>query len=480
MKKLVLASVGLLLLAAIAFLGAAFHFSRNAEKAAAEWSQKLEESAPFLKVSDNEYRRGLFSSTQRLTIAFPGGKGAAESITFMNVIKHGPFPGFAGLGVASIEHSWEFDEATQKEVTKAFGAAPPFAATTTIAIDGTGVTELRGAPAAYSSGDGTLTWQGLTGTVRFSKGLESYTGEFSAPLFSATGKNGGATVKGVTARFDQRRMPGFDDLYLGSMVLSVEAVSFKDAAAEGRVEKLIVDADASSADNQFMDAKVGARAARVVTADVDVADVDYAFSMRHLHAPSLAQWTKAMKAAGPKQAGAKPDTAALMAQMEAMQSAMKIHGVALLKYEPVIAIDRINLKTKDGEMKMSGTVRLPGVTDADMQQPFNLIGKVDAAATIAIPEAFARNQFAQSKVRAAKTQLGDLSEAQATEIAATAGSEFAQMLATFGQQGYFVSEGGLLKSKIAFKGGALMINDKPFNPMGAAPPAMPPPALPRR
>jgi len=472
MKKLAFGIAGLLLFAVIANFGATFYFSRQAEKQTAEWMKKLEETAPYLKMT-SEYQRGLLASTQRLTIALPGGK-SGEAIVLKNVIRHGPFPGFKGLGMATIEHSVEIDEAIAKELAKGFGTGQPFAATTTVALDGAGVTEIKGAPANYSAAEDKVTWQGFSGTLRFTRGMGSYDGDIVAPQLSVTGKQGTLSINGLAFKFDQRRMAGFEELYLGKMTASLEGVSFKDGTSDTQVEKVLFETDATSADNQFMDVKAAIKVAKVSASEVEATDVDYAFSMRHLHAQSFMQLTKAMQVAGPKPGAAKPDTAALMAQMATMQKAMKVHGLALLKNEPVIAIDRINVKMKEGEIKASGTLRLPGVTEADMDQPFGLIGKIDAAATVSIPESFARNQYAKTKMRQMKTQLGSVSEAQMTEAAAMAGSEFATMLAGFGQQGYVDSDGGQLKTRIAFKGGALLVNDKPFNPMAASPPPVPP------
>lgn len=464
MKKIAIALVVLVLVAVAASLSATYHFSRESERKVAEWTQKLETMVPYLKVN-SEYQRGFFTSTQRLTLGVPGAT-AGGGLVVKNVIHHGPFPAFAGLGMAKIEHSWEFDEATQKELAKGFGSAAPFSATTTIALHGSGVTELTGAPANYASGEDKVTWQGLSGTVRFAKNVDSYSGEITAPQFAVTGKQGNMTMSGLSFKFDQQRMAGFDELYLGKMSVSLDGISFKDATSEGKLEKMLFETDATSADNQFMDIKAVLKAAKVTSTEFDASDVEYALSMRHLHAQSFQQLTKAMQSAGPKPGEAKQDTAALMAQMAAMQKAAKTHGLTLLKNEPVIAIDRMNIKLKEGEMKMSGSVKVPGVTEADFDQPLNLLGKIDAAATLSIPEAFARNQYAKTKLRQLKA-MGNVDEAKTTEVAAAAGSEFAMLLAGFAQEGYVTTDGGQLNSRVSYKGGSLLVNDKPFNPMGA-------------
>jgi uncharacterized protein YdgA (DUF945 family) len=178
MKKVAFSFIGLLLAAMVAFLGATFHFSREAERRVAEWTQKVSAMVPALKV-DSDYQRGLFTSTQRLTLGLPGAKGASSAIVMKNVIHHGPLPKFAGLGMAVIEHTWEFDESLQKELAKGFGNAQPISAVSTVAMDASGTTEFKGAPASYGASEEKVAWQGMTGTLRFTPNMDSST-EFCA------------------------------------------------------------------------------------------------------------------------------------------------------------------------------------------------------------------------------------------------------------------------------------------------------------
>ena len=115
-----------------AYAGATYHHASKAEAAALDWSQRLSRSSPVLKVVASDYQRGFMRSTQNIVIdlgptPFAGGK--APTITVRNVIYHGPFPGFANLGIARIDHSLVFDEATAKELAKAFGDLPPLVGT---------------------------------------------------------------------------------------------------------------------------------------------------------------------------------------------------------------------------------------------------------------------------------------------------------------------------------------------------------------
>jgi Bacterial protein of unknown function (DUF945) len=75
-------------------------------------------------------------------------------------------------------------------------------------LAGEGITELKGAPAAYKSDDGSIAWQGLTGTVRFAKDMSSYGAEMTAPGVLLTGKDGGtASLDALSMKMNQTGKP---------------------------------------------------------------------------------------------------------------------------------------------------------------------------------------------------------------------------------------------------------------------------------
>ena len=91
-----------------------------------------------------------------------------------------------------------------------------------------------------------------------------------------------------------------------------------------------------------------------------------------------------------------------------------------------------------------------------------LPAKIDATADIALP------------TKLLLTLAGG--QAQSEEDAALLGQMAEQTLDNVVQQGYATLDGGLLKSRITFKAGQLLVNDKPFNPMALMAP--PPQQLP--
>jgi uncharacterized protein YdgA (DUF945 family) len=436
MKIRTFAVVAVVLLAG-AYAGATYHHSQASEATALAWSQKLAQSSPLIKVTSSDYKRGFLRSTQDIAIelAAPPGVGAgARGVTLRNVIYHGPLPGFTGVGIARVEHSLVFDEAAAKEVAKAFGDAPPLSAVTTVNLAGDGVTEIKGAPATYKSGDGGFAWRGLTGTVRFQKELSSYSAEIAAPGMQISAKDGGgASLDGMSVRMSQVRMADTETIYLGTMSMAVEAFSVvKDGKPQFELKRVAMSSESSSREPGFVDFAARVGAAEVRSAAFSATNAEYAFSGRHLHAKGLDQLGKAMRES---QKAATAGGAQLPA---AMMQALTTHGLALLQRDPVLALDRVGFVTKDGETKLTATARMVGVTEADMQNPLGLVAKVLAEGTINVPEATIASFRADAQPR----------------------------LVDFAERGYVVRENGVLSTKFAFRDGQFTLNGKPFNPTG--------------
>jgi uncharacterized protein YdgA (DUF945 family) len=467
-------ALGIVVVLAATYGAATFYFSSQAKASAAEWSQKLAQRVPALRVANEEYRRGFLKSTHEITFEFPqlpvaGAK--APSVTLRNVIEHGPLPGFSAPGLARIEHSLVFDETIAKELSAAFGDQAPIKATTLIDFSGGGSTELKGGAATYKSGDFSLSWQGLAGTVRFAKDVASYSAEIAAPGLTLSGKESfNGSLKALTLKTDQAKLANTETLYLGTFSMGVESVAVaKDGKPVFELKNLSLNSEASSKDNEFVDVTARALVAEFRGDAFSGSKAEYAFSARHLHAQSLDQIAKAMRAANQQMQNVR---AAPLAEAEAARAAalgvVMTHGMALLQREPVIAIERIGFVSKEGETKISGSARLAGVTAADSQSPLNLIAKVQAEASIAVPEAIVASAMADTRLKAMKAPGRETGAEESAQLAAQAKLEFDQQLAQFVQLGFVKRDNGILSAKIVFKGGELTINDKPFDPMAAA------------
>jgi uncharacterized protein YdgA (DUF945 family) len=442
------------------YVGATYRNATHAQANALEWTLRMTKAAPYLKASQ-DYQRGFLKSTQDITFAIPGpgAGGRPVSITLRNVIHHGPVPGLSGLGIARVEHSLVFDEATAKELGQMFGDLPPISAVTRIDFSGGGYTELTGAAGTYQRDGGKLAWQGLTGIVRFTNGMSSYSADITAPGVSVDGKDGGAaSFNAMSLKMDQVRMPNTENLYLGTMSMRAQSLSLlKGGKAEYEMKNLVMSSDVTSKEPEFLDAAGRFAADEFTGPPFSGTNLEYAFSARHLHAPSLDKLSAAMQQARQGPGGQDP---------AAMVQVFQAHGLALLQRDPVLAIDRLGFSNKDGETRLTGTVRLVGVTDADMANPMGLVAKVDLQATLKVAEAFLRMIMLEAPLKAMRAQGREPTADEIAQLAAQQRSVYDARIGELVSSGSVVREGGSLSARFSFKGGQLMINDKPF----AAPP----------
>jgi uncharacterized protein YdgA (DUF945 family) len=187
----------------------------------------------------------------------------------------------------------------------------------------------------------------------------------------------------------------------------------------------------SSLDDDFMD--VGARLGSgkitsppLEAMQLNLDEVHYDFTLRHLHAESLDKLVTAIKASY-KQPVADP------AVLNAVWMApFKEHGLEVLKHDPELLIDRMGVVTPEGEGVIKGIIRLKGVTAEDFaENSMALLAKVDADFTVEVAQKLI------DKIPNGATGAG---------------------LAL--DQGYAKREGDKLVSHIEFKKGELRINGK--------------------
>ena len=105
---------------------------------------------------------------------------------------------------------------------------------------------------------------------------------------------------------------------------------------------------------------------------------------------------------------------------------------------------------------------LPGITEQDLDNPFMLIGRLDAGARLTVPESIladlsrqaARRRFAALRPDA---EFGPRQEALADK-------SFLDQLAMAQERGLVERAHDLLSARIEFSQGRLTVNDRPFDP----------------
>lgn len=435
---------------------------------------------PFVKIVQRDFRRGIFSSTETVSIEFFGEmmKAAAlrdaeatsaalkpMTITLRSEIRHGPFPGGMALAAAVSDSELILDTETAKQLAPILGDQKPLVAHTVYRFDRGGVITLSSPafsttlPAAEGETPDQVTWGGITIAINFARGMSSYTFQADAPKFEIIdGKGGHLRMSALRASGDQRRI--FDDepmLYAGSQKFSIGRIEAgkpgkpgeNDEGGNNILLKEVSYAIDLPVNGEFIDlaAKIGAEVVQVGKNNFGPAHYD--FSLRHLHARTVAKLHHALL-----DLYAEPAKLTNAANVPALFAPFAEPGFELLKHGPEISIDRLSFNSPHGEATLAARARLNEMKPEDLGNPALLIGKLQASAELSFPEAlvgeFAGDGKADPEQNNDEGAPGDAARRQAADLAA---------------QGYITLENGTIRSKVAFGNGQLTVNGKPLNPM---------------
>lgn len=498
-KNVTVAAATVAALLAAGYPASSWYFGSQIQAAHAEADAKIA-AIPYIKLIRHDYERGLFDASETIIIELPGAMfrmpaipmapGAAQPvpppaaegapdhpaaaqpapapaaapmpplrITLKTAIQHGPFPGFNTLAAGSATTVVEFDDPIQKKVREAFGGKPAMDIRTLYDFQGGGRATVTSPafklaiPGPSEGSQASLSGDGLQMVIDFTRSMERYTVRGDAPRFELAELNGPRlTLNGMRIESVQQRL--FTDeplLYAGSQQFSLAGMEIDPGAEKGQriaLKDLKYDVQVPVA-GEFVDliAKFGAVELRI--GEQNYGPAAYDLSFKHLHARKLMALNRDVMAIY-----AKPETLQNPQQLLQAVAPMKDKLVGLLLDSPVLSVDRVSFRLPEGEAKLGASIRLIDAKSEDFNNPMMLIAKVDAAADLALPAALATT-LARGKAESDE-------EAQMRKQAAE------QSVANLVQQGYATNDNGVLKSRIAFKGGQLLVNDKPFNPMAMA------------
>jgi len=487
-KKLTVAAASVVAVLAVGYPAASWYLGTQIEKAHAD-ARAMLATQPYLKVTKQNYERGLFSATETTTIELPAAlfhptgaktaktdeadeaeasteKQAAQPplrITVRTAIQHGPLPGFSTLAAGSEISTIEFEEPLRTKIAEAFGTNQPFDIRTTYDFQGGGRSTFASQPFKLllpgndnaPNSKAMLSGERSEMVMEFSKGLAEYTLRGQAPRFELTEPGGPSLVIAGTAIDSQlkRVFPDEPMLYSGSQKITVAEVKITrgDAAQPGpdkkvALKELTYDVQMPVA-GDFIDivARMGANVVQV--GEQDYGPAHYDFSLKHLQARKLVTLSRGLMSVY-----AKPEILADQGRLLQALMPLKEPLFDLLADDPVFSIDRVAFRTAEGEASFNASIKLADPKPDDFSNPLMLLAKLDAGASIVLPTA-----LADSLIGAGKSE----------EEARWARESAERTLGQFKQQGYITEENNLLKSSVTFKGGQLQVNGKPFNPMAA-------------
>jgi len=366
----------------------------------------------------------------------PAELGKMSRFVVRNDVLHGPLLGASGVGLARVDTHLELSEDVRKKIAEVFGEKPALEVTTRVSFFGGGTTTFKseGRKLNIEDEDVDFTYETFKMSVGLSRNADKY--DIDGKLPSIVVKDGGEgtsfVLTGLTLDGDGERVVG--ELYDGDFAFKIKEVKYQGKG--GSEELLIQDAHylvdtRTKNDYSDMAAKFGTGAvqsADIKQLGVEIKEIHYDFSLRHLHAPTLAKIVTGMRAmyTAPLVDPSKVD--------EAVFGPMKEHAGELLAHDPQFGIDRVGLVTAEGEIVAKGLIKLVGATPEDFSTAggMGLIAKLDAEITIEAA------QKVLEKFPNGATMAGGAVDS-----------------------GYAKRDGDKLVCHITFKAGELLINGKP-------------------
>lgn len=425
------------------------------------------EGTPNFKVAQRDYRRGVFSSTETVTFELMGDTMASAAaiagldeapepirVTLRSDIKHGPFPGFSALAVASAETVLVLDEAQQRAAEKLFGNQPPLALHTRYGFDG-GQSVLTSPPFDGVVGEGAegdevrLASDGLNVTIDFSKGMSQYALKLTAGRLEMIEGEKTLLLSGLKAdgKFE-RPFEDFPLFYIGSSRFTAERLQLTEPESGATLSLSQFEyRDDSRKEGDFLDmtAKIGAQS--LLIGDAEWGPVHFDQRFNHLEARAAAKLFDGLyriysdpaviAEAGNAVAGG------------AFESIAEPAGT-LLANAPEYVVDRLTFAGPYGESLLSLRLTVPDATADEVANPLALLQKLVVESKVEVPEALLQAQLVDS-------DAGADAEAMAKQM-------LDDMLAGFVGDGYLTRQGGKVATAAAFKGGVLQLNGLPFDP----------------
>lgn len=437
------------------------------------------------KVVKQSYTRGIFSSKQESTIELdvagmspalaspamsqslqdtatttPGQDGTEAKpepdisspikkplqIQIINYIQHGPVPGIVGVAAGKIETELVLDASTLAEIKKVFGDKKFVEIRTLLNYRGGGSFAITSPAVKTSVGvsQDKLDWKGLRFEIGFDAAYKKLNFNFNSPGLEINAANGGITAKvgEIKMQGDAERAYPDGFIYLGTSKATINSFSFTNAQAQNKGINLkdISLESLTSIKNDLLNAGLKFGIANIMMNDTNIGNFHYDYSLQRLHAPSANQFFVLLREMDLHQ----KDAAAAVE----MQKKLKELGIEILKHDPVVALDRLSLASKNGEFKAAAKFGFVGVQAEDFEVPTALLSKMEVSG-----QASLTGNLADDFIDASQTD---------PEARAMMRSLFYSQIDAWETQGYIKRDDKVSRADFSWKLGQMLVNGKPF------------------
>ena len=453
-------AAGVAVAACAAYLGVAVVGGHQVEKKLRAMSAATQAEWPMVKVTDERYDRHLFDATHTFTLrtgcdaADAGASAPQAAVTIVQHIKHGPFPGFAGFGAATVDTELAMDAATRQQVAKFFGTDRPFQAHTVVAFSGTTHTHFAVVRFHVSGPESEqLDFQGLTGDVDNSDSALEYDVRMPAVSIAEAASAPTGLHMTLNGTHLHTRAEGTGDLALRPSKSSgeVQSLEFAMAAPDtGAAHKVAFSqlkfSQDTSVDKKLMNS-IGRAEGVAQIDDTKLDRFEFQSTLKRFDAATYQAAVRRFLHSDQQACGKAPDPARLMASQDVQAAVMQ-----MLSANPEISLDKLVVDVAGKHAELRYAVGVEGFAPADAKMPLmaGLMTRGYGKLWINLPEEWVQKSMAYVAQQAG-TASGASDQAALAEL----------MLAKVIDEGYVVREAGMLRSEAAFRSGRATINGKP-------------------
>lgn len=399
-KNALIASGAIIGGALVAFLGSTWWAGKTTEETLAK-QHKLIADLPYFVVKSRDYQRGLFTSSERTTVALnpaliepyfnmlrPSGQPMPKfELTYVQHIKHGPFP-LLGQGnltplKAAVVTDIEFSDESKKMLAKFFGEQKPLQIENRIKFNEDGIFTLKIPTFSYEEALSKVksNWQGLDASIVYGGDFNKVDIYAKAPGFRLeAGPKGTFELKNLA--FETHNVRSSSGLMLGEGKFTLDEVTAHIAEGEKPIDvklETLAYLVKSGATGDFIDATGDITLKTLTLNEKAYGPVKIAVEANHLHAPTLAKLNKGLTAIQK----AFPDPTV---QGPKMLEMLRKDGLPLLRNDPSIALKELSVKLPEGLLLLKGNLALKGFEDKDMDMPLKVLEKLQAKVDLRVPK----------------------------------------------------------------------------------------------
>jgi uncharacterized protein YdgA (DUF945 family) len=453
----------------LAYPAAAWLLGLSVESQWKDREQHALAQIPYIALVKREYRRGISTSTEESTYglgtallssvrASGHGEWADQAqFTVRSTIHHGPLPQMRAFAPATVDAEVMLPPQVREKLAAALGNKGGLTIHTRMKWFGGSTTLVNSSAFQMQTPQGAqFAWRGMDARLDLGRNYASQSISLDAPGLTIKGPAGNVSVGSLKFNSDMQLM--FDALNVGTAHVALADIDIEQQAKDFKLalQSLAIDTKSQAA-GEYVDTVLTLRGDALQARKFSATRVSYEVHVDHIHGPSAAKLTTAVRAAQAEAANSSPPVEPGPKILEAF----KTSGIDILLHDPVLDVEHTGFTTPDGEFVLSLKAALPGITREDVSVNPQLL----AAAAL---------KFLQASidVRIDTALLDKLLDSSGK------GDTITTQLQGLQRQGYIKLEGNALTTHLTYQSGRLEVNDLPFPPMPAAMPGGPGPGMP--